>query len=170
MDAMRGARKQKYDCPLILSRWQNDEQFRTSQLKNWWTETYCKYLDYLPTIDISHNAPYHQRSRYENTITLKSNDPNPQSGPMWKREDYQATTQALLSLREEQRRTNTFYPEKYEDQAENTLDPELQRGKTFNGKTLVGKITNGTIIHGKIINGDQGARMRCFFSSFAHGE
>ena len=84
-DAKKGARKHN-DHPSILSSWQNDEQYRISQLAIGWTETYCRYLDYLTTIDTSHHAPYHQRSRYESTITMKKNDPNPQSGPVWKRE------------------------------------------------------------------------------------
>ena len=87
MDAKRAAWKSKTHTS-ILSRWQNDEQYRNSQLDLGGTETYCLYLDNLTTIDIFHNAPYLQRSRYENTITMKSSDPNHQSGPMWKREDY----------------------------------------------------------------------------------
>ena len=122
----KGARKHK-DHPSILSRWQNDEQYRTSRLAMGWTETSCRYLDYLTKIDISHHAPYHQRSHYESTITMKSNDPNPQSEPMWKREDYRATTIALLSLREEQGRTNTKIPKNMRTRQEDTLDPELQR-------------------------------------------
>ena len=104
------------DHPSILSRWQNDEQYRTSQLAIGWTETYCRYLDYLTTIDISHHA-------LESTTTMKSNDPNPQSGPMWKREDYRVTTKAVLSLREEQGRTNTYIPKIYEVQAEKHIGP-----------------------------------------------
>ena len=49
-----------------------------------------KFID-LTTIDISHEAPYHQRNRYENTITMQSNDPNSQSGPMKNREMIQGS-------------------------------------------------------------------------------
>ena len=43
-------------------------------------------LDHLTTIDISHNTLSHQRNRYENTITVKSSDPNHQPGPIWQRD------------------------------------------------------------------------------------
>ena len=39
-----------------------------------WTEEYCRYLDYLTTIDIYYMAPWHQRHRYESSITLACND------------------------------------------------------------------------------------------------
>ena len=117
----------KEDGNTTTSRWQNDEQYRTSQLAIGWTETHCGYLDYLTTIDISHHAPCHQRSLYESTVTMKSNDPNPQSGPMWKTEDYRATPDALLSLLEEQSRTNTNIPKNMRTRKKNTLDPGLQR-------------------------------------------
>ena len=67
MDGRRGARKLKDDHPSILSMWQNDEECRTSQFANGWTETYCKYLDYLTTIDISYNATWHTRNLFPTT-------------------------------------------------------------------------------------------------------
>ena len=67
IDAKKGAREHNAH-PSVLSRWQNDEQYRTSQLAIGWTETCCWYLDYLTTVDISHHAPHHQRSRYESTF------------------------------------------------------------------------------------------------------
>ena len=79
VDATRGAQKHKHSS--ILSRWENDEQYRTSQLKNGWKETYWRYVDYLTTVDISHNAPYHHRNKYESTITMKRSDSNLQAGP-----------------------------------------------------------------------------------------
>ena len=66
---------------------------------------------------------HHQRSRYESTISRKSSDPTCQSGPMCKRGDCRATTNALMSLREEQGSTNTFVQKKYEDQAEKHIGP-----------------------------------------------
>ena len=44
VDAKRGAMK-RGDHPSILSRWQNDEIYRASQVAIGWTETYVKYLD-----------------------------------------------------------------------------------------------------------------------------
>ena len=48
-------------------RWQQDEKYRNSQRARGLTEEYCRYLDYLATIDISYTAPWHQRHRYEST-------------------------------------------------------------------------------------------------------
>ena len=47
-------------------------------------------------VDISYTAPNHQRSRYENTITMKSGDPDLQAGPMAKREDFKKTTKNVV--------------------------------------------------------------------------
>ena len=44
VDAKRGAMK-RGDHPSILSRWQNDEKNRASQVAIGWTETYVKYFD-----------------------------------------------------------------------------------------------------------------------------
>ena len=52
MDVKKGARKHD-NCPSILSRWQNDQKCRFSQLAHGWTEDYCRYLDYLTTIDVN---------------------------------------------------------------------------------------------------------------------
>ena len=74
-DAKRGAKKPG-DHPSILSRWQNDEIYRASQVAIGWTETYVKYLDYLTTVDIKHDAPHRQSFRCENMILMRSDDPN----------------------------------------------------------------------------------------------
>ena len=54
--AIRGAKK-RGDHPSILSRWQNEEIYRASQLAHGLTETFVKCLDYLTTVDINHDAP-----------------------------------------------------------------------------------------------------------------
>ena len=84
---------------------------------------YCKYMDYLTTVDIFNSAPYHQRHRDENTITMKSGDPDHQAGPMAKREDYKMTTKLLCSLRQE---VNSFIPKEKRTRQRNLLDPQLQ--------------------------------------------
>ena len=71
-DARRGAWKHKEDS--IVIRWQEDEKYRNSLQAHGWTEEYCRHLHCLTTIDISHTAPWHQRHRYESTITLVCND------------------------------------------------------------------------------------------------
>ena len=75
-----------------------------------WTEEYCRYLDFLITIDISYIAPRHQRHLYESTITLACNDEDRQAGPMKARKDFGPTTKILASLRQEQGRQNSFIP------------------------------------------------------------
>ena len=98
MDARRGARKNKHAS--IVLRWQNDKMYRESQKVHGWTEDYCRYLDYLTTIDISFSATWHQRNRYENTISLVSDDR--QAGPMRARKVFfESTTQTLTDPRRE---------------------------------------------------------------------
>ena len=109
MDAKRCAKK--HNNTSKLERLQDDERYRTSQLANKIRQKFIA-LDLITTIDISHEAPYHQRNRYENTITMQCKDPNLQSGPSRKRHDYKATTKMLVALREEQGTTNTDIPEK----------------------------------------------------------
>ena len=70
-----------------LARRMSDERHRNSLLTIGW-ETFCRFLDYLTTVDITHYATHHQRKRYESTVTMKCNDPNLQSGPIRNREDY----------------------------------------------------------------------------------
>ena len=118
---------EKQQTYLDIEQVEKDEQYRKSQLDLGWTEAYCRCLDFLTKIDISHNAPYHQRNRYDNTITMKSSDPNHQSGPMWQREDCRATPKALVNLRVEHGRNPTFIPKHMRTRQRNTLDPDLRR-------------------------------------------
>ena len=48
----------------ILDRFQNDSRYKESLLVHGWNETWCKYLDYIRTIDVSNNASRAQRERY----------------------------------------------------------------------------------------------------------
>ena len=107
MDARRGACK--HNKGTIAIRWQEDEKYRNSQQAHGWTGEYCRYLDYQTTIGISYTAPWHQRYRYESTITLVCNDGR-QSGPMRARKDFKPTAKILASLRQEQGRQNSFIP------------------------------------------------------------
>ena len=68
----------------ILDRFQNDEVFHASQLQHNWTEEWCEYLDYVRTIDITHN---HQKFL--------------EKGPMRSRPDYHETTRAIVSMSKE---------------------------------------------------------------------
>ena len=87
----RGSETHENKNPSILVR-MTDEQYRSSQMAHGWTEAYCRYLDYLVTVDTTHVAPHHQRHRYEGTITMKCSDPDLHLGPLKDRDDYQATT------------------------------------------------------------------------------
>ena len=102
MAARRGAWKR--GAGTIVIRWQDDEKYRNSRQAHGWTEEYCRYLDYLTTIDISYITPWHQRDQYECTITLVCNDEDRQAGPMKARKDFKPTTKILASLRQEQGR------------------------------------------------------------------
>ena len=62
----------------ILSRWQNDDQQRISQLDLGWTETYCRYLDHLTTIDISlspekPSREYHHNVEQRSKLSIRAN-------------------------------------------------------------------------------------------------
>ena len=100
MDAKRGTKQRDKDT--ITLRWQQDEKYRNSQRAYGWTEEYCRDLDYLTTIDISYTAPWHQRHRYESTITLTCNDEDREAGPMKATKDFRPTTKIIASVRQEQ--------------------------------------------------------------------
>ena len=127
-DAMRGAVKHNENKnPLISVRWMTDEQNRSSQMAQGWTEAYCRHLDYLVTVDITHVAPHHQRHRYESTITMKCTDSDLQLGPMKDGDDYQATARLLVNIRKEQGRANTHIPKMQRTRQRNTLHPKVQQ-------------------------------------------
>ena len=99
-DATRGAKKRTGN-PSILARFQEDEWYRNSQIeKLGWTEAFCRYLDYIVTIDISHQASQVQRHRYESTVHMKCGDSNRQLRPT--RDDYHKATRALVTIWKEQ--------------------------------------------------------------------
>ena len=87
-----------------------------------WNEAYCTYLDYFCTVDISYIAPHHQRSRNDNTITMKSGDPDLQAFPMAKREDFKKTTKDVVrSLK--RTRENSFIRKDITTRQRDELDP-----------------------------------------------
>ena len=49
-----------------------------------------------------HEAPHRQRHRYESMLFMRSVGPNPQAGPLWKREEYKPSANALVSLQQDQ--------------------------------------------------------------------
>ena len=84
----------------ILARFQNDEVFHTSQLQHNWTKEWCEKLDYIRTIDISHNASNTIGTiRYVVSFSVRSETNGKRthkSGP-----DYQQTTRAFVSMNKE---------------------------------------------------------------------
>ena len=87
----------------IVISWQEDEKYRNSQQAHGWTEEYCRYLDYLATIDISCTVPWHQKHWCESTITLVCNDDDRQAGPMRARKDFKPRTRTTECLHSEER-------------------------------------------------------------------
>ena len=69
-----------------------------------WTEEWVKHLEYISKIDISHDAPYRQRLRYESTIYMRGVDSNKQAGPPCQRPDDKSSADALVSLERAQGR------------------------------------------------------------------
>ena len=87
MDAKRGALKHgKYTS--FLDQWQKDGVYRESQLSHGWTDEWVKYLGCISEKDISYDAPYRQRVRYNNTVSLRGVDSNKQAGPLFQRPDF----------------------------------------------------------------------------------
>ena len=125
--------------PSILSRWQKGEIYRASQGAIGWTGAYVKYLDFLTTVDIMQEAPYRKRYRYENMIFMRRDHPNPQAGPLWKREDFKTSASALMCLQQEQGKCVPHIPIQVRTRQHNTLDPTIQENLyQKNGKTKSG--------------------------------
>ena len=75
------------------------------------TEAYCKYLDYLYTIDMPYTAPHHQRSpRYENTTTMKSGDPDLQAGSNGKARGLQENNKDVVQSLKRTRKRKFIHP------------------------------------------------------------
>ena len=69
VDATKGANKR--GKATITIRWQEDEKYRNSQVARGWAEEYCRYLDYLRTIDICCVGTWEQAQK--GTITMACN-------------------------------------------------------------------------------------------------
>ena len=100
MDARRGVLK-RCKFTSVLDRCQNDEIYRASQMVHGWIEDYVKYLDYISMIDISYDALYNQRNRFENSLIMGRVDSNKQAGPLCQRPDYKSSANALGSIQRE---------------------------------------------------------------------
>ena len=91
--------KRKKAYTSILDRFQRDETFHESHLAHGWTEAWCKYLDRIANIDISHQASSEQRARYPELYHFRYASDN--LGPMKARSDYYMATRAIESMNNE---------------------------------------------------------------------
>ena len=67
------------------------------------------------------------RHRYENMIFMRSDDPNPQAGSLWKIQDYKTSTGALMCLQQEQGKGVPPIPILMRTRQRNALDPLIQQ-------------------------------------------
>ena len=125
MDARRGATK-RHEYTSILDRWPNDEIYRASQLVHGWTEGWVKYLDYISKIDVSHEAPYPRRLRYERTPYMRAVDSNKEAGPLCQQPDYKSSADALVSFQRAQGKGVPHIPRHLRTRQNNSLDPAIQ--------------------------------------------
>ena len=111
----------------ILDRFQNDEVFHASQLQqnctkeHNWTEEWCEYLDYVRTIDITHNASPEQLERYAALYHFRYDPKHMEKGPIKRRPDYHQTTRAIVSMNKEAGQTQES---KRRHNYREDLDPE----------------------------------------------
>ena len=83
---------------LILDRVQNDEVFHASQLQHNWTKEWCEYLDYVRTIEVTHNASPEQLERYAALYHFRYDPKQVEKGLFLSRPDYHQTTRAIVSM------------------------------------------------------------------------
>ena len=142
MDARRGATK-RHEYTSFL-----DEKYRAPQLAHGWAGTRVRYLDYISKIDISHEAPYRQRLRYESTLKMSGVDSNEQAGPLCQRPDYKSSAQALVSLQRNQGKVYlTFRCTRGKDKITH-LDRAVQQHSewlNFNWKTFFSSSSSSTM-------------------------
>ena len=126
MDAKRGATKIR-EYTSIMGRWQHNENFRASQWAQGSIETWVKYLDFISEIDISHNAPYRQRQRYESTLHMRGVDSKKQGGRLCQLPDYRPSADVLVSLQQNQGKGVRPVPLHLRTRQHNTLDPAVKQ-------------------------------------------
>ena len=70
----------------------------------------------------------------KNMIFVRSDDPNPKAGPLWKREDYKTSASALMCLQQEQGKCVPHIPIQVRTRQHNTLDPTIQENVEWLGQ------------------------------------
>ena len=108
--------------------WTDDTAMRYTNIPKWQEDAMNLIAKFSTistyTIDNSYSSPYHHWSRYENTITMKSGDP--EACLAAKREDFKKTTKMLYSLRKEQGKVNSSIRQEKRTGQRDELDPTLQ--------------------------------------------
>ena len=125
VDAKKGARRRR-NHPCILSQGRTTKYTERLRWRSDGLRPYVKYLDYISSVDIKHEAPHQQRERYESMLFMRSADPNPQAGPSWKREDDEPSANALVSLQKDQGKGIPQIPLHLRTRQHNTLVPTVQ--------------------------------------------
>ena len=85
----------------ILDRFQKNEVFHARQMQHNWTEARCEYLEYIRTIDITHNASPEQLERYAALYHFRYHPKYMEKGPMKSRPDNDETTRVTVSMNKE---------------------------------------------------------------------
>ena len=96
----------------ILDRFQNDEVFHANQQQHNWTKEWCEYLDYMGTVDTTHNGSPEQLERYAALYHFRYHPKHMEKGPMKSRPDNDKTTQAIVSMNKEAGSESTDYIKK----------------------------------------------------------
>ena len=78
------------------------ETFHESQLALGWTESWCKYLVYLVTVEESHQPSQEQRARYKVLHHFRKNTENLEKGPTKDCPDYYKAMRAIISMNKEE--------------------------------------------------------------------
>ena len=85
----------------ILDRFQNDEVFHASQLQHNWTKEWWEYLDYIETIDITHNDSPEQLERSAALYHFRYHPKYMEKGLVKSRPDNHETTRTIVSMNKE---------------------------------------------------------------------
>ena len=93
--------KRKENVCRFLTASNGTKPFMKVNLVHGWTEPWCRYLDYIANIDISHHASPGQRARYAGLYHLRCGSDNFIMKTMKARPDYQMATSAMRSVDQE---------------------------------------------------------------------
>ena len=129
--------------------WTDGRTTKYTERLNWCTVwlTSGSRFNYISKIDISHDARYRQRLRYESTVYMRSVDSNKQAVPWCQRPGYKSSANALVSLQRAQGKGVHQIPMHLRTRQNNTLDPAVQQHLewlSFNWKTYFSSSSSPT--------------------------